>query len=73
MLDVNIIRPKYEERITSIETNNIDKNKFGFINQENEIIQTLSIIVLHGFDNIDMFDDDTKQNLFNMSNNIVYG
>lgn len=75
MLDVDIIRPKYEERIVSIETNNIAKKKFGFKiqGQEKDIEQILSIIVLHGFDNIDIFDDDTKFNLFDMSNNIVYG
>lgn len=74
MLEVNIIRPKYEERLVSIETNNIEKKKSGFVlqSQEKDINQILSIVVLHGFDNIDIFDDSTKLNLFDMSNNIVY-
>lgn len=74
MLDVDIIRPEYENRIVSIETNNIEKKKIGFAiqSQEKDINQILSIVVLHGFDNIDMFNDDTKLNLFDMSNNIVY-
>ena len=74
MLDVDIIRPEYENRIVSIETNNIKKKKIGFAiqSQEKDINQILSIVVLHGFDNMDIFDDDTKFNLFDMSNNIVY-
>lgn len=74
MLDVDIIRPKYEEKLVLIETNNIKKKKLGFMIQgkEEDIRQILSIVVLHGFDNMDIFDDDTKFNLFDMSNNIVY-
>lgn len=74
MLDVDIIRPRYEEKLVLIETNNIKKKKFGFMIQgkEKDIRQILSIVVLHGFDNMDIFDDDTKFNLFDMSNNIVY-
>lgn len=74
MLDVDIIRPRYEEKLVLIETNNIKKKKFGFMIQgkEEDIRQILSIVVLHGFDNIDIFNDDTKLNLFDMSNNIVY-
>lgn len=74
MLNVDIIRPEYENRIVSIETNNIEKKKIGFAiqSQEKDINQILSIVVLHGFDNIDIFNDDTKLNLFDMSNNIVY-
>ena len=74
MLNVDIIKPEYENRIVSIETNNIEKKKIGFAiqSQEKDINQILSIVVLHGFDNIDIFDDNTKLNLFDMSNNIVY-
>lgn len=74
MLDINIIRPRYEEKLVLIETNNIKKKKFGFMIQgkEKDIGQILSIVVLHGFDNIDIFNDDTKLNLFDMSNNIAY-
>lgn len=74
MLDINIIRPRYEEKLVLIETNNIKKKKLGFMIQgkEKDIGQILSIVVLHGFDNMDIFDDDTKFNLFDMSNNIVY-
>lgn len=74
MLDINIIRPRYEEKLVLIETNNIKKKKLGFMIQgkEKDIEQILSIVVLHGFDNIDIFNDDTKLNLFDMSNNIVY-
>lgn len=74
MLDVDIIRPRYEEKLVLIETNNIKKKKLGFMIQGKEeyIGQILSIVVLHGFDNIDIFNDDTKLNLFDMSNNIAY-
>lgn len=74
MLDVDIVKPKYEEKLVLMETNNIKKKKFGFMIQgkEKDIGQILSIVVLHGFDNIDIFDDNTKLNLFDMSNNIVY-
>lgn len=74
MLDIDIVKPRYEERLVSIETNNIKKKKLGFMIQgkEKDIEQILSIVVLHGFDNIDIFNDDTKLNLFDMSNNIVY-
>ena len=74
MLDMNIIRPRYEEKLVLIETNNIKKKKLGFMIQgkEKDIEQILSIVVLHGFDNMDIFDDDSKFNLFDMSNNIVY-
>ena len=74
MLYIDIVKPRYEERLVSIETNNIEKKKIGFAiqSQEKDINQILSIVVLHGFDNIDIFNDDTKLNLFDMSNNIVY-
>jgi hypothetical protein len=74
MLDINIIRPRYEEKLVLIETNNIKKKKLGFMIQgkEKDIGQILSIVVLHGFDNIDIFDDDTKLKLFDLSNTIVY-
>jgi hypothetical protein len=74
MLELDIVKPKYEEKLVLMETNNIKKKKFGFMIQEKEkdIGQILSIVVLHGFDNIDIFDDNTKLNLFDMSNNIVY-
>ena len=74
MLELDIVKPKYEEKLVLMETNNIKKKKFGFMIQEKEkdIGQILSIVVLHGFDNIDISDDNTKLNLFDMSNNIVY-
>lgn len=73
MLNVDIIRPKFEDKIAAVEMAAIDKLTHGFLKDSNHYIkQTLSIVCLHGFDNIEIMNEDKQNKVFNMSNILVY-
>lgn len=74
MLNVEIIRPKFEDKIATVETVAIDKLAYGFLDKSinRHIKQTLSVFCLHAFDNLEVMNEEEQNKVFDMSNELVY-
>lgn len=74
MLNAEIIRPKFEDKIATVETIAIDKLTYGFLNKSinRHIKQTLSILCIHAFENLEIMTEEEQDKVFDMSNKLVY-
>lgn len=74
MLNVDIIKPKFEDKIAAVEMAAIDKLTYGFLEKSinRHIKQTLSVLCIHAFENLEIMTEEEQDKVFDMSNKIVY-
>lgn len=74
MLNVDIIKPKFEDKLVTVETAAINKLTYGFLEKSinHHIKQTLSILCIHAFENLEIMTEEEQDKVFDMSNKLVY-